>query len=282
MHEPAGLRQQRLVAESCRACGAKTEPFASATVLESVTANYERCPSCGMVMALAPTWLDDAYSAPITRLDIGLLDRCLLMANVTCAVLRSARLRRGSFLDWAGGYGAFTRIMRDRGYDFAHWDPMTENVFAGGHDMPPGGNARFDLVTGFEVLEHLVNPIEELAEVAASTDRLLMTTQVLPVPAPRPQDWWYYTLETGQHVTLFTPRSLQEFARRLGYDGVVTGSFLHLFHRGTVSPLTRALIRSPKIAYGAGLLASVPDRRRSLLGEDLAALTAPSRPGRPL
>ena len=54
----------------------------------------------------------------------------------------------------------------------------------------------------FEVLEHLVDPTDSLREVAASTDRLLAAAQVLPDPAPKPEDWWYYARETGQHVTL--------------------------------------------------------------------------------
>jgi hypothetical protein len=259
------------VADRCRVCDTPTDPFAEAQVLGSVPALYERCPRCGLVLATRPVWLQQAYSAPITRLDIGLLDRCMLLANVTAAVLRSERLRGGRFLDWAGGYGVLTRMMRDRGFDFAHWDPMTSNVFAEGHEQPPGQH-RFDLVTGFEVLEHLERPVAELDEVASSTDRLLLTTQILPEPAPRPGEWWYYTLETGQHITLFSEQSLHELAQRLGFDGVVTGSFVHLFHRGPVSRRTRTLVSRPQIAYGAGLLASVLDRRHSLLERDLRDL----------
>jgi hypothetical protein len=261
------------MAEACRACGGVTAPFADAVVMGSTPAHFERCGSCGMVMAAEPDWLEAAYSAAITSLDIGLLDRCLLLANVTCAVLRSERLRDGRFLDWAGGYGTLTRLMRDRGYDFSHWDPLAENVFARGHDDRAPEQQRFDLVTGFEVLEHLVDPVEELADVARGTDRLLMTTQLLPEPVPAPGEWWYYTLETGQHISLYTRESVQRLARRLGFDGAVSGQFLHLFHRGPVSATTRALVRRPQIAYGLGLLASVPDRRHSLLGDDLSGLT---------
>ena len=257
------------MAEPCRACGAPAEPFASARVLDGVPADYERCPRCGLVMAVRPHWLDRAYAAPITRLDIGLLDRCLLLSHVTAAILRSERLRGGRFLDWAGGYGALTRLMRDRGYDFAHLDPMAGNVFAAGHDREEVGGERYDLVTGFEVLEHLEDPYGALEPVAAATDRLLMTTQTLPEPAPHPAEWWYYTLETGQHITLFTPRALEELATRLGFDGVVTGSFLHLFYRGRPSARTRALVARPQLAYGAGLLSTVLDRRHSLLARDL-------------
>ncbi len=222
-------------------------------------------------MALEPeAWLERAYSAPIAAMDIGLLDRCQILSSVTAMVLRTERLRRGRFLDWAGGYGTLTRLMRDRGYDFSHTDVYATNMFAQNHEAPADWTTEsYDLVTAFEVLEHLPNPVADLADVAAVTDRLLASTVLLPDPPPRPDQWWYYTPESGQHITFYTPRSLELLAKELGYDGVVSGSFVHLFHRGPVKPATRALVARPPLAYGAGLLASVLDRRHSLISKDL-------------
>ncbi|MBD3926651.1 class I SAM-dependent methyltransferase [Nocardioides cavernae] len=251
----------------CRACDGAVRPFADGRVLGDVDVSYLRCDSCGLVMADDPTWLDAAYADAIAHLDVGLLDRCQILANVTSAVLRAERLRGGRFLDWAGGYGVLTRLMRDRGFDFAHTDVYADNIFAGGFTGDLGED-RYDLVTAFEVLEHLVDPVGELAPVASATDRLLVTTQVLPSPAPRPGEWDYYAEESGQHITFYTPQSLQALARRLGFDGVVTSSLVHLFHRGPVSPVTRALVRRPAIGYGLGHLAAVTDRRHSLLMRD--------------
>jgi Methyltransferase domain len=227
-----------------------------------------------MVMAIDPHWLAEAYSDAIAKLDIGLLDRCQILSNVTAMMLKAERLRHGTFLDWAGGYGTLTRLMRDRGYDFLHQDPMATNLFAEGHSLDEIEGRRFDLVTAFEVLEHLADPRSELTPVAATTDRLLATTHLVPDPAPLPQDWWYYTLESGQHISFYTRESLEHLAEHLGFDGVVTGSFVHLFHRGPVSPVTRAWLRSPGAAYAAGLVASLPDRRRSLLDADVEQVKA--------
>ncbi|KRF07649.1 hypothetical protein ASG88_02140 [Nocardioides sp. Soil777] len=254
--------------DQCRACETATDPFADGTVLGHVDVRYSRCPSCGMVMALDPTWLDEAYGDAIAKLDVGLLDRCQILASVTASVLRAERMRGGRFLDWAGGYGTLTRLMRDRGYDFAHNDPMAVNVFAEGHEVADPGAERWDMITAFEVLEHLTDPLAALAPLAASTDRLLATTQVLPSPAPAPTDWDYYALESGQHITFYTGDSLEQLARRLGFDGVVTSSLVHLFYRGRLSPVTRALVRRPGVSYGLGHLSSLADRRHSRLMSD--------------
>lgn len=253
---------------SCRACASPTHPFAQAVVLGHVDVGYARCTVCGVVMAEDPTWLAEAYTHAIAKLDVGLLDRCQILSNITTVVLRAERLRTGRFLDWAGGYGTLTRMMRDRGFDFHHTEVYAQNVFADGFEIADLTGERFDLVTAFEVLEHLPDPVASLAPVAAATDRLLMTTQVLPSPAPRPGEWDYYALESGQHITFFTREGLEHLAGRLGFDGVVTSDLVHLFYRGKPAAVTRALVRRPPVGYVLGQLAAVTDRRHSLTLRD--------------
>jgi hypothetical protein len=254
----------------CPVCSGSTETWATATVLGDTEATYLRCSSCGLVFVDDATWLERAYSEAISGLDTGLLNRCVVLSNITAALLRSEGLPSGRFLDWAGGYGTLTRLMRDRGYAFVDLDPFATNVFAGPHRLDaitPGD--RFDAVTAFEVLEHLNDPLDTLGAVAATTDVLVVTTQLLPSTISHPHEWDYFSLESGQHIAFHTEQSLAELGRRLGYSHVTTGPLVHLFQRRRPPRgRTRMLLRSPKAAYMAGVIASVPEQRHSLTEAD--------------
>jgi len=252
---------------ACPLCGASsTTDFGSGVVLGTRPVTYRRCERCGSVSLPSPDWLDEAYSSAINTLDVGLLERCVQLASVTTAVLTAERLRGGTFLDFAGGYGTLTRMMRDRGYDFRHVDPYCENLFAQGYDGDL--DRRYDLVTAVEVLEHLADPVSELGPVAECTDLMLVTTQVLPVPAPAPGTWDYFAEDTGQHITFSTVAGLEALAGRLGMKVTTAGRLVHVFHRRPLRPATRALLRDDRLTYAVGALRSEFARRRGLTVSD--------------
>ena len=101
----------------------------------------------------------------------------------------------------------------------------------------------FELVTAFEVLEHLVDPVPELAEMFRRGNSVLCTTQILPATSPKPGEWWYYALYGGQHVSLFTLESLHRLAARFGRRLISDGVSVHLHYlsasRGVALPLRR-------------------------------------------
>lgn len=230
---------------ACAVCDAGMEFFQSGTVLQKYEVDYFRCPSCRLISLPDPTWLDEAYESPIYSGDTGLLRRCRILSVVTAALIRSERLSQGTFLDWAGGYGILTRMMRDKGFDYRTADGFASNLFAPGFDGDE--SATHDLVTAFEVVEHLSNPFEELQAITAVNDRLFFTTQLQPDEPPRVDEWWYYQPDSGQHIAFHTLESLQILADRLGYQLTSNGDQYHLFHRVSIRPTTKLLL-SPALA----------------------------------
>lgn len=243
----------------CTVCASPTSPFDTGTILGRHQVTYYRCSTCGLVFLANPTWLDEAYENPISDGDTGLLRRCRILSTLTGSIIRAEGARGGRFLDWAGGYGILTRLMRDKGLDFWHHDPYATPVFA--RDHQDDGTSRYDLVTAFEVLEHLADPRAELREISQRTDKFLFSTMLLPDPVPRAADWWYFDPEVGQHITFHTRRSLELLGAALGYELLSNGKNWHLFHRGPVSRMTR-LILSQQLPPARDVAASATVRLR--------------------
>lgn len=227
------------VVRTCPACDGAMTVFDSIVVMGRYDATYHRCTACGMVAALDTPWLEEAYTSPIHDADAGLMRRARRYSQVASAVIRFEGLS-GRFLDWAGGYGVLAQVMRDKGHDFWHHDAYAEPVFA--RDYRDEGEGPLGLVTAFEVLEHLAAPRKELAEIASRTDYFLFTTELLPEPAPRLDEWWYYWPEVGQHISLHTVESLRHIGEALGFQLTSNGRNWHLWHRGSLDPRTRLLL----------------------------------------
>ncbi len=118
----------------CRLCKSNTEELFEATILGKYNIKYYSCPDCNLLQTENPYWLEEAYNNSINDTDVGLLDRNIQFAEKIKVLIYYLFERNGKFLDYAGGYGIFTRLMRDIGFDFYWHDPYTENLFAKGFE----------------------------------------------------------------------------------------------------------------------------------------------------
>jgi hypothetical protein len=210
--------------------GGATSLMFTAKVLNKYDVKFYRCADTGFIQTEEPYWLADAYSSAITKLDVGMVFRNLQLAERTNKLLLASFNKNGQFLDYAGGYGLFTRLMRDKGFNFYHTDPYCQNLFAEYFDLntlPP--NQRFELVTAFEVFEHLANPLEDIKRMLGFSYNLLFSTELQPESIKTVADWPYFATETGQHVAFYNQASLKAIAHQLGYNFYTDGKFLHLF-----------------------------------------------------
>lgn len=207
---------------------------------------YHLCPGCGLLQTDTPTWLDEAYSNAIADTDTGLLQRNLEHAKLLNWLLQAAFDANGRFIDIAGGYGVLTRLLRDRGFDAYRSDKYCENLFAQGHEPTDGMQA--EALFAFEVLEHVTDPVAFLdAEFTRYGCRsMVFSTLTFSGAAPAP-GWWYYSLESGQHVSFYQPRTLEQVATRLGCEYTRIHDGLHLFMAKPLAPALRRALRSKRL-----------------------------------
>ncbi|MBX9766399.1 MAG: class I SAM-dependent methyltransferase [Bdellovibrionales bacterium] len=227
----------------CRICGKPSEWFTKAKVLDSYWVQYFRCFSCGFIFTESPHWLSHAYSHAINTSDLGLVSRNVYIAQILPQIIKTIFNQKGQFLDYGGGYGLLVRMMRDKGFDFFRQDEFCENIFAKGFDVAEAEkeNEKFELLTAIEVFEHLPEPKVEVEKMLKYSDSILFTTELMS-GAPSPGEWSYYGLEHGQHVALFTRKSLELLAEQFDLQFSTNGKNVHLFHRKKIStPLFKVL-----------------------------------------
>src|SRR4051794_35388750 len=96
----------------CRICSAPTLEHDRARVRNRYETVFLRCETCGFVFLNEPTWLEEAYEEPINASDTGYVARNLGCSRMMRIFIERFLNPKGSFLDYAGGYGLFVRLMR--------------------------------------------------------------------------------------------------------------------------------------------------------------------------
>lgn len=248
----------------CPVCSGRTKHFDSAVIRGTYEGHFLRCLTCGFLYADNPVWLDEAYNTAINTTDVGLVDRNIWFANVVRSAIFFLFDSNGTFLDYGGGTGLFTRLMRDAGYNWYWYDTYCRNIFAEGFSADIGSGLRYVLLTAAELLEHLVDPMQTLSELGKLSENILFTTRLLPDTLPRLDEWWYYGLEHGQHISFFSRKSLQILAESNGFVLQSNGVNLHLFCRKKMPNRLFKLVTHPLLCR----FASVLNRRKSLLQSD--------------
>lgn len=215
----------------CKICESESCEFSRAKILKKYDIAYFRCANCGFIQTEEPYWIDEAYQEPINVSDTGIIARNIYFGKTTASIIYFLFDRNACFLDYAGGYGLLTRMMRDIGFDFYWRDPYTKNLFARGFEYT--GSGEIELITSFESFEHFVSPIQETEKILAISKNLLFTTELLP--NPEPNDWWYYGLEHGQHISFYSMKTLRFIASKYSLNLYSDGKSIHLLTTKKIS-----------------------------------------------
>jgi len=125
-------------------------------------------------------------------------------------------------LDFGSGDGRLTEKLLKAGFDSTAYDPFV-------HFEAPAG--KFNLITVFEVFEHVPDPQRLMRHLASYLDDeglILASTNVSDG-----QDiggWWYAAPRNG-HISLFSRKSLKTLAVQHGLEPLIDGNGGHYFYR---------------------------------------------------
>lgn len=198
----------------CKICNSESDLAFTSKLLNKYDVKYYKCKHCEYLFTEDPFWLNEAYERSINLSDTGLLMRNLYFSEILSVVIYFYFNKDAAFLDYAGGYGVFTRLMRDIGFDFYWHDPYTQNLFANGFEKDINDSTKYELITAFEVFEHFINPKDEIAKMVKLSDTIVFSTELMLQQIPDPKSWWYYAFDHGQHISFYSKKTMNYLAKQ--------------------------------------------------------------------
>ncbi len=224
----------------CKVCKSDTKALFNLKVLRKYRTDYYQCLNCGLIQTERPYWLKEAYESAIIDSDTGILSRNLVLSKITATIILLFLRKDSKVLDYAGGYGIMTRMLRDIGIDCYWADKYADNVFANGFE--DNGKTKYGMVTAFEFFEHVENPIEEMTGILKKYKlKILLFSTMLHNGNPS-KDWWYFVPEGGQHITLYTKKSLKILAEKFDLKFSTNGRNIHIFSKFQIPSFLMKLI----------------------------------------
>jgi len=236
----------------CPICGSAALELFEMVLRGSVATALHRCSGCEFTFFPDPDWLQGSFGSQLNRLDVGAVARCESMANLILGLLPVVKklISDHKILDWGGGDGLLTRMLRDRGINCYWEDPYCEERYAWPAIAKPDDT--FDLVLAVEVFLHIPDPLPVLRQLLDRADVVIFTA-VRP-PQDLNQDWWYLMPRTGQHVSFFPQVCCERLARLTNSHYYSDGRFVHAFTRRPLSFTARMRISSRTIAAVVALV----------------------------
>lgn len=252
----------------CKICNHTSDYLFNKKVLNKYDVKYYRCGNCFFIQTEEPYWITESYTSAITSLDIGLVHRNLNLTRVTLGIILKYFNPENKFLDFGGGFGLFVRMMRDSGINFYRQDKYCENLFAKHFDIEDlDAKDNFELLTAFELFEHLQTPLQGLEEMISFSRNIIFSTELSP--NKNISDWWYLVPEVGQHVAFYHYKSLLEIGKKYNLHVYSNMSNIHMFSEKKINPWVFKQLCRPKISAVYSYLFS---SENSLLQKDFDQL----------
>src|SRR5262249_42152165 len=126
--------------------------------------------------------------------------------------VEKSRLRH---LDYGGGTGLLSKLLREQGWNSVSFDPFFDR------GAKPESLGRFNFITPLEVFDHVPGVRRLMADLAAllAEDGLIFFSTLLTdghIAPGKPLEWWYAGPRNG-HISLYSKKSLATLAGTQGF-----------------------------------------------------------------
>lgn len=250
----------------CPVCHSRMRPLFRHLLLSKYEVDYFSCLTCGLIQTEDPYWLEEAYGNAISSLDTGILHRNIRTRRYLEPLIELLGLGRGCFADIGGGYGTLTRLMRDIGYDCSTHDPYCDNIFAKDFEVTPG--RRYDAVFAFEVLEHVGDPIDFITQAFSTYKTKTLLFSTCTFESTPGVTWWYYSFDSGQHISFYQPRTLRHLAEMAGCRYYRVNESIHIITDRNLGFIANSIIKRTPLLVGFAALTRIRRFRKTKIFED--------------
>jgi SAM-dependent methyltransferase len=199
--------------------------------LSGVPCYYTLCGGCGFCFAPEfAAWTPEQFEEKIYNDEYVLVDPEYIeirpRANAASLVsIFGDRAHAIRHLDYGGGNGLLSSLLRESRWQSVSYDPFADKT------VSIDQLGKFDLITAFEVFEHVPDPqrvMSDFGSLIAPDGMVMFSTLLSDGNIHRNQriNWWYASPRNG-HISLFSKSSLAALARN---NGVNYASFSEGFH----------------------------------------------------
>ncbi len=198
-----------------------------------VAIEYCLCDGCGFCFAPEfSAWTFQDFEQRIYNADYEQVDpdyklvRPTANAGMLAGLFAAAKI---SHLDYGGGSGLLSKQLREKGWDSQTYDPYVDRT------VEVRGLGPFDLVTAFEVFEHVpdINVLFDDLQTLVKPDGMILFSTLLSdgeIGRQRPLTWWYASPRNG-HISLFSAQSLRLCLNQRGFNFASASANLHLAYK---------------------------------------------------
>ncbi len=196
-----------------------------------IPVSYFLCERCGFCFApefsrwTAQDFANMIYNSGYAQVDPDYVEARPRENAKNLIALLGARGKEIRHLDYGGGEGLLSKLLRAAGWQSTSYDPFVDG------DKHVEELGQFDLITCYEVFEHVPEVrtfLRRLSSLLARDGIGLFTTLLSDgnIRRGEPLKWWYASPRNG-HISLFSRKSLQLLCNQEGYR---FGSFSAGFH----------------------------------------------------